>query len=413
MKMRINKKLIVVLIIAVGVVTTGLGSFFIITHINPTQKSFESKIRDLMAEFKVPSLATGIVVNDSLVWANGFGEQPDLDTVYMIGSITKTFTAAAILQLNESNLINLDDEIDNYIPFEIQHPNYSSTPITIRMLLSHTAGLARQFSYSLLWIFDNQTIEWWNEKLDLGLNITYWDPKPSLGEFLNGSLNPKGPFYHYQNWYSEPGTEFLYSNVGFELLGYLIEQVSNQSMVDYVHEHIHNPLNMTSSGYNYLDFTGKNAIPYERINETNFDIPLYNLSMEGSGSLRSTVPDLAKFMIAHMNQGEYNGFQLLNPESIELMHEKHVSFPGSEKAGYGLGWFISEEGLQGHDGAVPGFLASMFINETGQGAYGIIVMFNRGSSFVLDIDLLTSFFPAINILVLEHAENLFQQALSV
>jgi len=398
--MKVTKKYIIALILVISVVGAGIASFVIFL---PSKKSFESKIRDLMVEYEIPSLAAGIAINDSLIWANGFGDQSDLETVYMIGSITKTFTATTLLQLNESNLIYLDGDINDYLPFDIRHPDYSSTPITIHMLLTHTAGLARDFYYGITYYFDKQLIQWMNTFL--GTNFTYWDPKPSLEEFLNGSINPSGLYYNPNNWVSEPGTEFLYSNAGFELLGYLVEQVTNQSIVEYVQENILDPLNMTNSGYNYIDFTGKNAIPYERIYGSNFAIPFYNLSLNGAGSLRSTVPDLAKYMIAHMNQGEYNGFQLLTPEKIELMHKKHVLIPGSEPVGYGLGWFITD-GIQGHDGATPGFLSSMYMKESEQGTFGIIVMFNRGSSLILDIELLTEFYPAILQLLLERAENL-------
>jgi CubicO group peptidase (beta-lactamase class C family) len=362
-----------------------------------------------MINHEIPSLAAGIIINESIVWSNGFGEQSDLDTVYMIGSITKTFTATAILQLNESNLVNIDEDINNYLPFDVSHPNYSSTPITIKMLLTHTAGLAREFNYSFIWYFDQDTIEWINS--NFGTEFTYWDTRPSLGDFLNGSLNPSGPYYDSKNWFLEPGTQFEYSNMGFELLRYLIEQVTNQSIIDYVQENILNPLNMTNSGYNYLDFIGKNAIPYERIYFTNFELPLYNMNMSGAGSLRSTVPDLAKYLIAHMNHGEYNGFKLLNPETIDLMHQKYVSIPDSEPAGYGLGWFVYGDEFQGHDGATPGYLSCMYMKEREEGTFGIIAMFNRGTSLTLDNDLIKVFYPSLLQLLLERAESLFEQAL--
>ncbi|MFX1317245.1 MAG: serine hydrolase domain-containing protein [Promethearchaeota archaeon] len=397
--MKVSKKYIIALFLVFIVVGAGIVAFVILL---PSKKSFDSKIRDLMAKYEIPSLAAGIAINDSLIWAKGFGDQPDLDTVYMIGSITKTFTATSILQLNQSNSLNLDNDINDYLPFDIRHPDYSSTPITIQMLLTHTAGLARDFDIS--YYFDKEVILWINAFF--GTNYTYWDPKPSLEEFLNGSLNPSGLYYNPSNWVSEPGTEFFYSNAGFEVLGYLVEQVTNQSIVEYVQQNILDPLNMTNSGYNYIDFTGKNAIPYERVNGSNFDIGFYNLSLNGAGSLRSTVPDLAKYMLAHMNQGKYNGFQLLTPEKIELMHKKHVLIPGSEPAGYGLGWLIAVDGTQGHDGATPGFLASMYMKESEKGTFGIVLMFNRGSSFVLDIELLTAFYPAILLLLFERAEDL-------
>jgi len=402
--MKTNKKLVFALIIISIFISAGIGTFFIITSIEPNQETFESKIRGLMTKYKVPSLATGIVINDSLIWANGFGEQPDLNTVYMIGSITKTFTATALLQLNESNLINLDDDINDYLPFDVRHPNYLSTPITIQMLLTHTAGLARDLYYRMYYL-DDQLIEWMNE--NIGANIPPFE-RPPLEEFLNGSLNSEGPYYNHSNWDSEPGTKFLYSNTGFLILGYIIEEITNQTLEDYFEENIFIPLNMTSTKYNYTEFDERNAIPYEWIDDTKYQLPLYNLFYSGAGALRSTVPDLAKYLIVHMNQGEYNGVQLLNPESVELMHEKHIPIPGSTVY-YGLGWVIYEDGVQGHDGATFGYLANMYFKESGQGSYGMMVMFNRGSSFVLDIEFLTGFYTKVTQLLLERAEYLFIQ----
>ena len=418
--MKISKKSIIVLVIAFGVGSAGLGSYFILTTLTtlpPTQQeeeeSLNSKIQKVMAEYKIPSLAAGIIINNSLIWASGFGDQPDLDTVYMIGSITKTFTATAVLQLNESNLVNLDDDINNYLPFDVRHPNYSGDPITIRMLLTHTSGLQTNLAWSLEYYFDNQTIDWINDNLNLGGDIIKWARRPTLEEFLNGSLTPTGPYYDSYNWYIPPGSEFHYSNAGFQLLGYLVEQVTNQSLIDYVQENIFDPLNMSDSGYHYIDFIEKHAIPYESRYGINVEFPLYNLNSTGAGSIRSTVPDMVKYMITYMNQGELNGTQLLNPGTVELMHSNQVSFTGTsveglDYEGYGLGWFLFSEGIKGHGGATPGFSSNMFFKKTSEGNFGVIVMFNRGSALIYDSLLIENFIPTINQLLLENAENLFQ-----
>ncbi|MFX1268378.1 MAG: serine hydrolase domain-containing protein [Promethearchaeota archaeon] len=410
-----NKKIIIGLIIIACVISAGITVILIITVLPPTQESFESKIQKLMAEYEIPSLAAGIIINDSIVWARGFGEQPDLDTVYMIGSITKTFTATAILQLNESNLLNLDGDINNYLPFEVRHPNYPNIPITTRMLLTHNAGLQTNLFWSLEYYFDNQTIDWINENLDLGGEIIKWDDRPSLEEFLNGSLNPNGLYYDHYNWHWRPGSEFHYSNAGFQLLGYLIEKVTNQTWIEYIQENIFNPLNMTSSGFEYADFAEKNAIPYEWKDNGNFEYPLYNINVTGAGCLRSTIPDMAKYLISYMNQGEYNGTQLINPESVELIHSNHVSLTGTSVEGfnwegYGLGWFLYSENFKGHGGATPGFSSNMYFKKDNEGTFGVILMFNRGSALIYDEKLINSFIPSINQLILERAEFLFQQA---
>jgi CubicO group peptidase (beta-lactamase class C family) len=414
--MNASKKLITVLIITIGVVSAGLGTYFVITTLLPKQESLDSKIQKVMAKYEIPSLAAGIIINQSLIWASGFGDQPDLDTIYMIGSITKTFTATAILQLNESNLINLDDDINNYLPFDVRHPNYPEDTITIRMLLTHTSGIQTNLYWSLEYYFDDQMIDWINENLDLGPDIIAWAHRPTLEEFLNGSLNPTGPYYNSYNWYMRPGREFQYSNAGFQLLGYLIEEVSNQSLMDYVQENIFDPLNMSDSGYHYIDFAEKHAIPYEWNNGTNLQFPLYNINVTGAGSIRSTVPDIANYLITFMNQGEFNGTQLLDPRSVELMHSNQVSFTGKsvegfDYEGYGLGWNLFAEYIKGHGGATPGFSSNMVFKKTNEGNFGMIVMFNRGSALTYDEDLINNFIPTINQILFEHAENMVQQAL--
>lgn len=103
--------------------------------------TLEEKIEYLVAEGDIPSIVAGIVVNDSLVWNRGWGASA-VDTICPIDSIGKSFTATAILQLYERTLIELEDDVNNYIPFNIRHPEYPDKSITIRMLLSHQSGLA-------------------------------------------------------------------------------------------------------------------------------------------------------------------------------------------------------------------------------------------------------------------------------
>jgi len=116
-------------------------------------------------------------------------------------------------------------------------------------------------------------------------------------------------------------------------------------------------------------------------------------------------------MTAHMNFGKLNETQPLKPDNVELMGEKQVTLTGLHLGfdldGYGLGWIIYGENFRGHDGATPGYLANKFIKESEQGTFGVILMFNRGTSFVLDIELLYKFFPKINQVLLERAEDLF------
>jgi len=359
--------------------------------------TLDEKLQYLMAIGYYPSLVAGIVVNDSLVWANAYGDV-SLDTVYLIASITKPFTATAILQLYERNLLDLENDINAYLPFQLRHPQYPNTPITIRMLLMHQSGIGHPTNYRSIYNarrYDEKWHDWLAQ--NFGWESPKLDPKPSLETFLEDCLTPNGAYYSPTFWRSfEPGTEFSYSSIGYDLLGYVVSQVTLQPFTAYLQEHIWDPLNMTRTGFRAAEFAPDHAIPYERIfgilSKTNLELPLYGLTCEGGTGIRTTVPDLAQFLIAHMNHGQINGFQLLKPETIELMHQPAVSLTGSW-VGYGFGWILRSkkpgkyhnmQGSQGHGGDDPGFVSHMWMVEREHGTYGIILMTNLNTNFKED-----------------------------
>jgi CubicO group peptidase (beta-lactamase class C family) len=351
-------------------------------------ETVDEKIQFLMSKGNIPSLVAGIVVNDSLVWTGGYGADP-YETVYLIASITKPFVSTAILQLYEQNLIELDTDINEYLPFSLRHPEYPDKPITIRMLLTHQAGLAHYTIQYRSYVEDEEILEWRSD--NLGWSIVRYDPYPSFAEFLEDYLKPNGPHHSPNAWTSsEPGTQFYYSSLGYDILGYVVERVTDQSFTDYLQENILDPLNMTSTGFSVSDFPESQAVPYERVygvlSKTLVKLPLYDRILIGGGGMRSTVSDLTNFLIAHMNDGKIEGLQLLKPESIELMHRKAVSFsPQSPILGYGYGWihnnenpvnFIDMRGSQGHGGEYLGYMSAMWFVEEEQGGYGIILLSN-------------------------------------
>ncbi|MFW9917235.1 MAG: serine hydrolase domain-containing protein [Candidatus Thorarchaeota archaeon] len=334
---------------------------------------------------EIPSLAAAIVKHDRLVWANGYGDQPAVDMIYAIGSVTKTITATAVLQLYERGLIGLEDDVSDYLPFPLRNPNYPNTAISFRMLLSHHSSLkgthADYYQYCC-----------WQDLLRaMGLsNQTY----PSIAEWFRDHLYPNGSS-NPAVWASySPGTKFVYSNTGFGLLGYLIEIISNQSLGQYFSEHIFEPLGMTTSGYNYSDFEeDKLAIPYD-LGVTDGELiplPHYQPWPLGCGGLRTSVLDLSRFLLVHMNKGIYNGTRILKEQTITLMHEE---IPGSS---YGLGWAWKtlksrSESVQGHSGIEIGFTSHMYLVQGTYPAksYGAIVLTNKvapGVLYYLDLIL--------------------------
>jgi CubicO group peptidase (beta-lactamase class C family) len=384
------------------------------TEIGSIDETVDAQIRTLLEQGDIPSLAAGIVVNDSLAWAKGYGEQPDLDAVYGLGSIAKPFIATAVLQLYERGALDLDDDVNDYLPFAVRHPDYPDTPVTIRMLLAHRAGMAHDLPYSRIYDNDRKMLWWmfWNRGFDVENLTSLLARRRNLGEFLEKSFTPGGKYYLPEFWISEPGTAYQYSNTGLQLLlPYVVEQVSRQPFADYVQENILDPLGMTSTGYEASEFSERLARPHERIDGKLRALP--RTGWNASGKLRSNVLDLSQFLIAHLNHGRNGDVQLLEPETIELMHGlisplDWPAFFGLHWQGYGLGWELYRDGYQGHPGACPGYLSNMVFREEQQGGFGVVLMVNRGASFDT-VKWASDSYAAILKLLLEEAAELYQE----
>jgi len=284
----------------------------------PFEPSVEEEIYDIMTQTHIPSVTTAVIRNNSLIWVKGYGEQQDLDLIYLIGSVTKTFTATAIFQLYDQGLIQLDDDVNDYLPFSLRHPNYTDTPITFRMLLQHKSGLSKDSDYYWFGIMDEAL-------QDMGWENPYdWLPYP---DWIEGYLTPNGSLYNPIAWTPyEPGTTRVYSNVGYDVLGYLILLISGEPIWDYLQHNICEPLGMDSTGYNYTSFElSRLAIPYIYMFELdpestgNKAYPHYNQISYGAGGIRSNVFDLAKFLLVFLHNGVSNGTRILEEETLQIM----------------------------------------------------------------------------------------------
>jgi CubicO group peptidase (beta-lactamase class C family) len=389
-----------------------------VVEIGSIDPQIDEQLQSLVEEGGIPSLAVSLVVNDELVWARGYGEQPDLSTVYMIGSIDKAFIGTAVMQLYEQGMIELEADVNDYLPFNVRHPDYPNKPVTIEMLLTHKSGLAHDFPDGFYFENDQDMLEWASKNLDIDLNDLPPDPreKYSRDEYLRSYFAEDLPEKSSDIWVGMPGNSLQYSNIGFHwLLGYIVEQVSGQSIDTYVHENIIAPLGMENASYNAADFQDDHlATPYVRFEDGYQAMP--HTGMSATGKLRTTITDLAKFMRAHMNQGESDGVRILQPESVDLMHARHLpmsgtDFPGMKLSGSGYGWWLWDDGLQGHGGAVPGFFAQILFKKTEIGAYGVVMMMNTGCSLVpCDMEWFDDYYITIRELLLQEAAEIYSQS---
>ena len=322
--------------------------------------AFDQKLSLLMKIAGFPSLTACIIKGDQMIWSKGYGyydrseQKPaTTDTIYVLASITKTIVGTALMQLYEQGLFDLDDDVNTFLPFDLRNPNFPDDPITFRMLLSHTSSLNENGQMQYYWL---------NFSGDPSFDFF---PEPYLREFLL----PGGRYYDPSVWSMEyrPGDYAMYANVGFDLISYLVEIISGEPFLAYCDTHIFSPLDMTNTGFNFSCFDiDQVAIPYQRfkgryytINETAFLFgedwtppqQYWRVRFYPAGGLYTTVSDLSHFLIAHMNDGIYNGTQILEKETVELMH---ATQPGNQ-IGYGLAWMHESIGdLSGHGGDLPG-----------------------------------------------------------
>lgn len=317
---------------------------------------FDKYLTFLMKHAHKPSISACIIINDNVVWSRGYGlydiennKQATPDTLYLLASISKTVTATALMQLYEQGFFDLDDDVNDYLPFNLRNPNCPNIPITFRMLLSHRSSLASDNS-------DRLCISYIPGDPDIP---SY--PHPWLEEYLT----PGGIAYHSSVWTNNPpGEEFIYANIGFSIIGYLVEIISGKDFNEYCKDHIFTPLGMFNTSFRLKDLdVSKIAIPYFYSKGNYVPNPHYGMLFIYPGaSLRTSVNELSRFLIAHINGGIYNGIRILNESTIDLMHTAH--YPLDDRGyGYGLGWCIkiikSGKKQIGHSGGWPGVHTQM------------------------------------------------------
>ena len=300
---------------------------------------------------RTPSLAVGIVYKGKLAYQKSFGfadmeqkKRATERTLYHIASISKTFTAVSIMQLVEQGKLRLDDKVTTRIGwFKAKNKNSDAAHITIRQLLSHTAGVFR----------DGNTPHW----------VTGDFPKDLKTSFSAKSLR------------TETLTNFKYSNYGFSLLGEIIQNVTGLSYEEYVKKNILQPLGMSSTAPDYRNDLTDVATGYGRNipDEKRQKFPHYKTSAYAPATgFLSNVVDLSKFLAALSFESKK---KLLSRESKkEMMHPYEKTGEGEE---YGLGldiFQINGRKIVGHSGGFNGFITQILLDS--QNDLGVVVLSN-------------------------------------
>jgi CubicO group peptidase (beta-lactamase class C family) len=315
------------------------------------QVDVRATVSEILNRWPAVGLAMGVIRNGRLESFHGQGlsdiasNRPvNEDTVFRIASITKTFTAIAVLQLWEQGLVDLDAPANDYLrSYKLVPANPGFRPATMRHLLTHTAGIREVLHLTGLL-----------RMRDLGETVKLGRPVPSLSEYYRGGLRI----------HAEPGTGFAYTDHGFATLGQIVEDVTGQSLARYFREHIFEPLGMVDSDLARTErVQSRLATGYELQPGGATRIADYEVITIGGGAVYSTPRDMARYVAALLGGGANEHGSVLTPATMATMFQPQYR-PDPRIPGMGLAFFRADLGghlAVEHDGILPGFDSQIFL----------------------------------------------------
>ncbi len=289
-------------------------------------------IRKAMQKDSMPSVSVAVARGGKILWEEGFGwanrekmTPATPDTMYSLASISKPFTATAIMRLVDAGKIDLDKPVNDYLgAAKLTGLGGDAAGATVRRVLSHTAGLPLhyQFYYE---------------------NAGYEPPSMDTTIMRYGILvNP-------------PGEVYQYSNLGFGILGYVGGRISGLDYADLMRTQVFLPLGLTHTSVGI----GRDLGPYavERYDTRQMPIPFYTFDHLGASAVYSSAHDLVRFGMFHLKDHLADQQQILKDSTIDLMKQPATP-PSKDEGTYGLGWAIMKDDhgylRVSHTGGMPG-----------------------------------------------------------
>ena len=339
----------------------------ILSAVEKTIQELESTLVEMMNEHKLPGLAVGIVQDGKLVAEKYLGHSDlenkksvDPQTIFRIGSISKTFTGVGIMQLWEQGKLDLDDPVNKYLKtYKVQHVDPAAPPVTIRHMLTHTSGIGEVTS-----LLDFL-------KPVAGLGAKPEAPEIPLGEYYKGCLRPE----------VYPGEKWAYANHAYATLGQIIEDVSGLPFAEYMREHVFAPLGMTDSDFLLTETLRSRLANAYDFKKGRFDpVEYLRIEVPAAGSIFSNVQEMSKYVAALMNDGSNENGRIVKPETLELMFTPQLDFDERLEMNMGLYFVLTQFGqhrIAWHNGGWPGFVSSMFVAPDDR--LGVLVFTNTSS----------------------------------
>lgn len=333
------------------------------TGIYAQSATFESELKKITDKYDAVGLAVVVVKNGKPVYEKAFGykdletkEPLTTDNLFRIASISKSFSSTAIMQLVEAGKVSLDDDISDLIGFKVRNPKFPNTKITLEMMLSHRSSLNDSNGYFTLDVLDTTKTKDWQKSF---------------------------------NSY-EPGTDYEYCNLNFNMIGAVLERLTNVRFDNYIKQQILNPLGL-DAGYCvdsldqrriaklYEKEDGKYVEQKAAYNPRSEEIRNYTMGVSTpvfspTGGMKISAHDLSKYMMMHMNYGKSGKTKIISKASSKKMQTGL-----SPKENYGLALLendrlIPGEHMIGHTGSAYGLYSNMFFETKKK--FGFIVITN-------------------------------------
>lgn len=382
----------------------------------PAMITTEAELTDALnttyEQKKAPGFAVTIVENSEIVYQQSFG-QADMasntpysnSTVQPIGSISKTFIAAATMNAIEDGLFTLDTDINDLLPFEVVNPKQPNATIRIRDLVTHTSGLLDEDEayWAAYHILPGESTSSEGAQVLFSVGIDQRETR-SMADFVRSYYVPGGAFYSEDNFAATaPGNTWNYSNIASTLAAYIVEVTTNTPFDEYVAQHILQPLGMEDATYRWSEVDPAQAATLYW--EENSPFPKYSNDSYPDGSLIVSNEDMGKYMLDMIRGASGQSTTLFSQAMYQqmfttLLPEGVVSADVTENQC--VFWGASEETIY-HTGGDPGIATILTFDRTGQS--GIYVAANMDATTDVHEDAYTEFINQVLFQVLSFMQN--------
>jgi CubicO group peptidase (beta-lactamase class C family) len=342
-----------------------------------------------MTDAGIPGLQVAVVKREKIVWVKSYGDavldvpgprrpMKDDDRI-MTASAAKLCVTIAAMQLLEKGKFKLDDDINQTISFRVRNPNWPDVPLTWRMLLTHTSSIG--------------------ENNEVYRSLYFWggDHPLAFDDYVKARFVPGGKYANYKLFRDgKPGSERIYTDDGFSLLAFGLEQLTHESFDSYVKREIWEPLKMHESSYSLVGLTPENlSVGYGSDRKPDGSVSFvpamvfwghetaahtvmqhqYSYPDYPTGRIYTTARDFSRLLLMFLNNGTIDGVRILSPASVDLIFTPsgYRNLDGWNQ-GIGVNGPLDLRGRQvwGHDGQGEGTASALYLNrKTGVGAFAI------------------------------------------